>query len=265
MSKQRKLPKKLVWEFKTKIYDVERKSYQNSERYVIREESYRIFINGKKFTSVMLVPEYEKEFFYGFLFTSQLIDSAKDIKSFRMCENKNAYVFLEEYKEFSFENKWTVTSGCGGGKVLEKTYDGFEKIETDFKVDADKIIDMYKMLEKESYLHSHTRCVHKSYFLGKDGFVFTCEDIGRHNTIDKTIGAIMLNKRSYDGVILTTGRLTSEMVLKCARAKIPIVVSRTAPSKMGIDIAKDANVTLIGLTSTKGFTVFTNDFRINFN
>ncbi|WP_246798674.1 formate dehydrogenase accessory sulfurtransferase FdhD [Deferribacter autotrophicus] len=259
---QKKLPKKLVWEFKTKTYDAKRKLFDKSEKYVIREESYGIFINGKKFTSVMLVPEYEKEFIYGFLFTSKIIDSVKDIKSFRMCENRNAYIFLNEYKEFVDENKWTVTSGCGGGKVLEKTYRGLEKIETDFKVDADEIIEIFKRLEKESHLHSHTRCVHKSYFFGRDGFTFTCEDIGRHNTIDKTIGAIMLNERSYDGVILTTGRLTSEMVLKCARAKIPVVVSRTAPSKMGIDIANNTNMTLIGLTSTRGFTVFTNEFRL---
>lgn len=262
MSEQKRLPKSLAWKYDVKKFIAKDSCFVDEEKYLIREEKYTIFINGKKFTSVMLVPQLEKEFVYGFLFTSRIIDDVDDIKDFRMCENKNIYIYLKNL-DFEFQDeKWTVTSGCGGGKVLEKTYSDFEKISIDFKITAKQILEMFKRLESESNLHAFTRCVHKAYYFGSDGFEFTCEDVGRHNTIDKVIGAVLLNKRSFDGVVLTTGRLTSEMMLKCARAKIPIVVSRTAPSKLGLEIAKNANITMIGLTSLKGFTVFNGVERV---
>jgi len=262
MKEQRLLPKRVAWKYEVERFYIENNSFIKEEKYLIKEEKYTIFVNGRKFTSVMLIPQYEKEFLFGFLYTSKIINSIDDIKSYRMCDNKNFYVYLNDL-DFEFQDeKWTVTSGCGGGKVLEKVYKGFERVEIDIKVTPQKVLEMYKKLEADSELHSYTRCVHKAYFFCSDGFEFTCEDVGRHNTIDKVIGAVLLNERTFDGVILTTGRLTSEMMLKCARAKIPIVVSRTAPSKLGLEIAKKTNITMIGLTSSKGFVVFNGIERI---
>jgi len=258
---QKKLPKSLVSEYKVKIYS--ENNIENSERYIIKESKFNILVNGQKFTSAMLLPDKIKEFTYGFLFTSDIIQKSSDIVHFRTCDQNNIYTYLEDmYFDVSTKKEWTVTSGCGGGKVLEKTYSANDKITFDTKIEFKEIIDLFTKLEKESELHTHTRCVHKAYFKSVDGFVFTCEDIGRHNTIDKTIGAILLNNASFEGIILSTGRLTSEMILKCAKAKIPVVVSRTAPSEEGIKIAKKSNMTLIGLTTKKGFTVFTGEERI---
>jgi len=258
---QKKLPKSLVSEFNVKVYS--ENNIESSIRYIVKESKFNILVNGKKFTSAMLLPDKIKEFTYGFLFTSDIIQKSSDIVHFRTCEQNNIYIYLEDmYFDVSTKKEWTVTSGCGGGKVLEKTYSTSDKIIFGTKFAFDEIITLFTRLESESELHTHTRCVHKAYFKSVDGFVFTCEDIGRHNTIDKTIGAVLLNNASFDGIILSTGRLTSEMILKCAKAKIPVVVSRTAPSEEGIKIAKKSNMTLIGLTTKKGFTVFTGEERI---
>jgi FdhD protein len=73
---------------------------------------------------------------------------------------------------------------------------------------------------------------------------------------------LILNDESSEGVLLSTGRLTSEMILKCSRAGIPVVVSRTAPSKLGVDLAVRSDMTLIGLATAKSFTVFNDPGRI---
>jgi FdhD protein len=258
---QKKLPKNLVLEYKTVYYSRDGKVPQNS--FVIKETSYQIFINGKKFTSVMLLPEKEKEFAYGFLFTSSFIDRSEDIINFRICDNNNIHIYLSDmHFDITEKINWTLTSGCGGGKVVDNIYIENEKVTSQTKWPFEEIVSLFAKLEEESLLHSYTRCVHKAYYKSTDGFLFTCEDIGRHNTIDKCIGAVLLHKSTFEGVMLSTGRLTSEMILKCARAKIPVVVSRTAPSEEGIRIAKNANITLIGLASKKGFTVFTGEERI---
>ncbi len=258
---QKELPKNLVSEYNVKVYSSN--GIVENKKLVIKEKRYSIFINDNKFVSVMLLPQKQKEFTYGFLLTSNIIKNKDDIENFDICEKNHIHVELKDKNfDISDKNEWTVTSGCGGGKVLENTYGLVEKVDFNTKYGFEDIIGLFKKLEDESSLHSQTRCVHKAYFRSVNGFMFTCEDIGRHNTIDKVIGAILLNECPSDGMILSTGRLTSEMILKCAKAKIPIVVSRTAPSEEGYNIAKNANLTLIGLTSKKGFTVFTGYERI---
>ncbi len=258
---QKELPKNLVSEYKVKIYS--ENGIKEDYKLVIKEQRYHIFINDTKFVSVMLLPQMQKEFTYGFLLTSNIINEKSDVIDFDVCEKNHIHVNLKD-KNFDAtdKNEWTVTSGCGGGKVLENTYNTNEKVKSNIKFNYEDIIGLFKKLEDESSLHSQTRCVHKAYFQSVNGFMFTCEDIGRHNTIDKVIGAIILNECPADGMIMSTGRLTSEMILKCAKAKIPVVVSRTAPSEEGYNIAKNANLTLIGLTSKRGFTVFTGEERI---
>jgi len=254
-----KFSKKLVTRYKTIKYDG---SFTEKESLIIKEIKHNIHVNGEFFASVMLIPEQQKEFTYGFLFTSGIVNSAEDVVNYRMCENYNIYVYLKDPRPVGNNSTWTITSGCGGGKVLDKTYDDIKAIDSGFRISASDILDHFRAMEKESDLHSATRCVHKAYFAGSEGESFTADDIGRHNTIDKVIGSIVLNGFSSDGILISTGRLTSEMILKCSRAGIPVVVSRTAPSKLGIDLAEKSNMTLAGLTGKKSFTVFFDPGRI---
>jgi len=256
---QKNISKKLAVRYRTFTY---KNGFIEEERYVIKETRHNLHVNGEYFTSVMLVPDKQKEFVYGFLFTSGIIESAKDVVNYRMCENFNIYIYLQDPRPIGKNSSWTITSGCGGGKVLDKTFENISKINGNFEIQAGKIPELYKQLELESDLHSVTRCVHKSYFSGKNNYKFSCDDIGRHNTIDKAIGSLILNDESSEGVLLSTGRLTSEMILKCSRAGIPVVVSRTAPSKLGVDLAVRSDMTLIGLATAKSFTVFNDPGRI---
>ena len=237
-----------------------------TKRFVsIKEGKYNIFINGKKFTSVVFLPDYHKEFTYGFLFTSGIIKSKNDIVSYRMCEYDNIYIYLKDIS-FDIENmkNWTITPGCGGGKVLEKTYSEIDIVENDLKISPSDIFDIFLRVENDSTLHSVTRCVHKAFFKSSNGLAFKFDDVGRHNTIDKVIGAVLLSEEAnFNGVMFTTGRLTSEMILKCAKAKIPVVISRTAPSENGIKIAEKSGITLVGLVSKNSFLVFSGVQRIS--
>lgn len=256
---QRDISKRLAVRYRTFSY---KNGFTEDERYVIKETRHNLHVNGEYFTSVMLVPDKQKEFVYGFLFTSGIIESASDVVSYRMCENFNIYVYLQDPKPIGKNSSWTITSGCGGGKVLDKTFENVPLINGHFEIKAEQILELYKQVEIESDLHSATRCVHKAYFLGKSNYKFSCDDIGRHNTIDKAIGSLILNNAPSEGILLSTGRLTSEMILKCSRAQIPVVVSRTAPSKLGVDLAVKSNMTLVGLASSKGFTIFNDPGRI---
>lgn len=258
----RNFSKRLVSEYNVRRF--RDGSFEDKEFLSVREGKYNIFVNGKKFTSVVFLPEYQKEFTYGFLFTSGIIMSKEDVVNYRMCEYDNIYVYLKDIS-FDVENmrSWTITPGCGGGKVLEKTYSDVDVVENDLKISSADIFDIFSRVENDSGLHSVTRCVHKAFFKSSGGLAFRFDDVGRHNTIDKIIGAVLLSgKTDFGGAIFTTGRLTSEMILKCAKAKIPIILSRTAPSDNGIRIAEKSGITLVGLVSKNSFDVFTGFERV---
>lgn len=256
---QLKLSKKLVTHWKIIRYDG---TFYEDESFVVKEIKHKIHVNGELLVSAMLIPDQQKEFTYGFLFTSGIINGVDDVVNYRMCENYNIYVYLKDPKPLVNKFTWTITSGCGNGKVLEETYDNIKTIDSVFKISAADILYHFKVLEKESDLYSATRCAHRAYFINIGGDGITSDDIGRHNTIDKIIGYILLNNLLSDGVLISTGRLTSEMIMKCIHAKIPIVVSRTAPSKLGVDLAKKSNMTLVGLTNRNSFTIFHDPGRI---
>lgn len=138
-----------------------------------------------------------------------------------------------------------VTSGCGGTGRIARTM-----LEADFppatmsEVTFEEIAGLIRGSLGNSTLQQQTHCVHACGYLARGRFLGCFEDIGRHNAVDKVIGAILLGRFPSGGAIYTTGRLTSDMVLKCARIGIPVVISRTAPSSLGLEIARRADLTL---------------------
>ena len=113
-----------------------------------------------------------------------------------------------------------------------------------------------------SPLGQETYCVHGCGYWQDGSLRMYYEDVGRHNAVDKIIGAILLGKATPRGAIYTTGRLTSDMVLKCARLGIPIIISRTAPSSLGLAIARRSGASLIAYARPDRINIFNAPERI---
>ncbi len=231
------------------------------EEFVVTEVPYKVFLNDQHIGSSMVLPCNLEEFGVGFLFSQGYIRKPEEIERVKICDKGGIFVYTKNKK---VEKKEVIiTSGCGGtGKIsrdmLEKP---FEKVE-EYKIKLSEIDELIKETLKRNEVGNLTHCAHACGFWSEKGFEAFYADVGRHNAVDKVVGAILLGKFSPRGAIYTTGRLTSDMVLKCARIGIPIVISRTATSSLGLEIAKKANVTLICYARPGRVNIFNRPDRV---
>ena len=237
------------------------------EDYVIREEKVEFFLNGEKFLSVMTIAKNQDAHIVGFLLSEAVINSVDDIKTINVSEDGLKVEVIANVSEEGFQNLFkekTLTSGCCVGVTgnAEKTFD-CAFVSTDYTVKAKDILAHMKEFNTPSELFDNTGCVHKAELVLEDGTVYISEDIGRHNAIDKVIGQASLERKDVKRAVLyASGRLSMEMVVKCVMHKIPIVVSRTAPTHLGVKTAHTHGITLIGFARGKKMNIYTHAGRI---
>lgn len=223
---------------------------------IVREVPYKIYLNEEPIGSSMVLPTGLEEFGVGFLFAQGYLSRPEEFKEVRLCHEKGGifvYAALEEIER----KEWIITSGCGGtGKIskdfLEREFDPL----AEYKISLEEIKAFILAVLSASDLQRRTHCVHACGFWSEGELKLFYEDVGRHNAVDKVVGAILMGKASPKGAVYTTGRLTSDMVLKCARLGIPIVMSRTATSTLGLEIARKAGITLVCYARPERINIF---------
>ncbi|MGD0283620.1 MAG: formate dehydrogenase accessory sulfurtransferase FdhD, partial [Dissulfurispiraceae bacterium] len=155
-----------------------------------------------------------------------------------------------------------ITSGCIGGITFPKRL-SLRKLHDSFSVSAEKIKELFRKFQNTSELYKLTGCVHSAALSDGDEILCLAEDIGRHNAVDKVIGYAILENISFEGTImLASGRLSSEIVSKCARWGIPVVASRTSPTSLALEIAEESGVTVVGFIRADRLNVYTHPQRI---
>jgi len=210
---------------------------------VLEERPFSVTLNDEVIGSAMVLATHLEEFAAGFLFGQGFLGRDDQVLEIRVCPEGRIEVYADV--EVKKNEEMITTSGCGGtGKIARRLLGEELPQLPDFRIDFAQLGELVRKSLSVSDLSQQTHCVHGCGFLSGKGFEACFEDVGRHNAVDKVMGAILLKRFAADGAIYTTGRLTSDMVLKCARMGIPIVLSRTAPSSLGLEIARRAGITL---------------------
>lgn len=234
---------------------------------VILESRVNFFLNGEKIISTMCIPQNQEAHIVGFLLSEGVIDGIEDVKSIEVDESGLAVRMEARINEGNLKNLYkekTLVSGCGGGVTgnIENA------VEVDFntsalKVKGEWVLSHVRRFYQESELYLQTGCVHKAMLLFSDDSSLVSEDIGRHNAIDKVCGmARMQGKDPNEGILIVSGRLSSEMVTKAVMHHIPIVISRTAPTFLGVQTAQKHGITLCGFARGKNMNLYTHTSRI---
>ena len=157
------------------------------------------------------------------------------------------------------------TSGCAVGTVYGDIMDDFSSINLDkkTKIKTSWIYTISKKVNTRPSLYLKAGALHGCVLCKNDSPLIYVEDVGRHNAVDKIAGWMFLNKiKGHDKIFYTTGRLTSEMVIKTVQMKIPILISRSGFTESGVSLSKDANLTLIGRMKGKRFFVLSGENRV---
>jgi FdhD protein len=189
-----------------------------------------------------------------------------EVEDVRVCEHgDNVDVWLNRTVEQP--QSWRRTSGCTGGVTA---VDALARVDVSFNGDQPKfppeaIGHLIEMLFESQELYRETGGVHTSALSDGEKIILVAEDIGRHNTLDKIAGLCLMNNTWPETrILITTGRISSEMLQKAARLAASILISRTSPSSLSIEMAERYGITLIGYARTHRFNVYSNPQRVGF-
>ncbi|MEM2675960.1 MAG: formate dehydrogenase accessory sulfurtransferase FdhD [Candidatus Bathyarchaeia archaeon] len=248
--------------------DTAAKTLQKIEDYVAEEKPFHIFLNNRHYATIMCTPKDLKELAVGHLLTEGIVRAVEEIERITI-EKDACHVNLKP--SMNLENRlrmagWfyrIIPSACGGPyqpQILKR----LKRIKSKTTVKAEIIQNCVNNLNRLAETFRKTGGVHAAAIYKADGsLVAFAEDVGRHNAVDKAVGKCALQETDFSECFLTlSGRLTADVVLKAARVGIPIVASIAAALGSGIEIAKKANLTLIGFVRGKRMNVYNAPERV---
>lgn len=229
---------------------------------VITEANIGLTVNGEPWLSFMCTPSQPEALAIGFLFNEGVINTMDEVEILQLCEHgDNVDVWLNHPVEKPA--KWRRTSGCTGGVTTDKAQESTLPLDSDDKMSIDLVLSWMDRLLENQELYREVRGVHCSILTNGVEILAQAEDIGRHNTLDKIAGIVMMEDiQAERRMILTTGRISSEMLQKSARLGAAILVSRTSPSSMSIELAHQFGITLIGYARRNQCHVYTHPERL---
>ena len=240
------------------------RKWKSFDAETIVESPVSLTVNGQVWLTFMCTPVNLEAMSVGFLYNEGMIESIGEVEDVRVCEHgDNVDVWLTHSVEQP--QSWRRTSGCTGGVTA---VDALARVDVSFdgnrpRVPPEAIGHLVELLIQSQELYRETGGVHTSALGDGENVVVAAEDIGRHNTLDKIAGLCLMNNIWPETrMLITTGRISSEMLQKAARIQAPILISRTSPSSLSIEMAERYGITLIGYARRDRFNVYSNSQRI---
>lgn len=239
--------------------------FEEIEDYVVVETAINIQVNNSPYITLMTTPEKIKELAVGFLYCEGVIKSISEIEGIHLNDKTINIILNKKVSKYNFNDR-IISSGCGKGSmhismINEKSLERC-KFEGEFEVL--KLLEQMNNFNKSCELFMETGGVHSCALSNGEEIISICEDIGRHNALDKVIGKCLLENIDLSNkVLLTTGRVSSDIIIKAAVGKIPVVISHSAPTKLALSVANSLNITVAGFARGKRMNVYTSYDRIN--
>ncbi len=243
---------------------------QQVETHVVQERPLTIYLNAQEIVTSMTIGDHPDWLAVGYLLNQGMLQHDDEITGIDYDDDLEVIV-VRTVRETDFEEKMkkkTRTSGCAQGTVFGDMMENFEtiKLSRDARIRTSWLYTLTKKINTAPSLYLKAGAIHGCVLCKADKPLVYLEDVGRHNAVDKIAGWMFLHKVSPDDKLFyTTGRLTSEMILKCAAMGIPILVSRSGFTAWGVELARQVGMTVIGRARGKRFVALSGAERIEFD
>jgi FdhD protein len=240
------------------------------ETAVVTERPLTLFLNAREIVTMMTIGDRPDLLAVGYLLNQNMLKADDEITAIEYEEDISTVV-VRTRRQTNFEDKLKKkiqTSGCAQGTVFGDLMEEFDKValSPSAKVKTSWLYQLTKKINTEPSLYLKAGAIHGCVLAREDKPLLYMEDVGRHNAVDKIAGWMFKHRvRADDKIFYTTGRLTSEMVIKTVRMGIPILVSRSGFTAWGVELARQCGLTLIGRARGKRFVALSGEDRIVFD
>ncbi len=237
---------------------------------LVGERPLTIYVDKQEIVTLMTMGGYPELLTLGYLKNQGFIKDIAEIKVVQVDWETEAVAVVTRQSQHDFSEilaHRTVTTGCGQGTVYGKFMENLKNIRVQpLKLKQSDIYALLNALKHHNEVYKKAGAVHGCALCCRNKIEFFVEDVGRHNAVDAIAGHMWLNGlKGEDKVFYTTGRLTSEMVIKVAQMGIPVLLSRSGATQMGLQMAKQANVTLISRAKGRHFMILNGAENIEFD
>ncbi|MCI0548347.1 MAG: formate dehydrogenase accessory sulfurtransferase FdhD [Candidatus Rokubacteria bacterium] len=226
---------------------------------VVREQPLTIHVNGERFLTLLCSPFQLEALVVGYLWMERVIERLEDVAALHVSEvDGRADVTLGHRVALPTER--ILTSGCGGGITFRVDPRVFPRLNSPTRIRPERLAARLKDLFGAAVRYRASRGIHGAALSDGERLLVVAEDVGRHNAVDKVKGeALERGLETRDRILLSTGRISSEMLLKAARMGVPIVASRTSPTEMAVGLAEQLGVTIAGYVRPDSLNVYAGD------
>lgn len=230
--------------------------------HLAREVPFTLFVNDREVLSISTLPTHLKELFIGFLVSEGVLVSREELLECLVDhDSKLVAVELDVPTERMerLDKKGMLTSGCAGGMVFSMEAPAISSGPNVPRIALPCSVILSRMQELDKFpgLYRITRGVHAASVADHTGNLEILEDIGRHNAVDKIVGHCLLNQiQTSNKLLLTTGRITSEVLVKAARSRFPVIISRSSASALAVSMAKQSGIDVVTYVRPGRFNYF---------
>jgi FdhD protein len=230
---------------------------------VVDEALACISVNGQELATFMCSPNNLDLLAIGFLFNEQIISNLEEIRVLHVSKSDTCVdVWLKDEMAKMPERK-IVTAGCGGGVTFDDLSKHYEPIESGVQATPEQLADLMKKMHLGAALYHRARGIHTAVLADNNSVLLQVEDVGRHNCLDKLAGAALQQAvETKDHILLSSGRISSEMINKARRLQTPIVCSRTSPTALSVALAESWNITLVAYLRQRRMRIYSHPERV---
>lgn len=230
---------------------------------IVAEQLACISVNGEELATFMCSPRDLDKMALGFLYNEGLIAGLADVRALHIARNDSCVdVWLHDL-DVALPVRKIVTAGCGGGVTFDDLSGQHPPLHSSLQVTAAQLAALMREMHLGAELYQRARGIHTAALADPERILLQVEDVGRHNCLDKLCGAALQHEMATkDRVILSSGRISSEMLNKARRLEAPIVCSRTSPTSLSISLAEAWNITIVAYLRQDRMRIYTHEERI---
>lgn len=231
---------------------------------IVRETAWNVYVNGRQLVTLLCTPNNMNFLVLGFLASEGIINGLDDVALLRVCEDQGNLVdCLLAGKDPVLPTRRVLLSGCGGGVTFDDQRARHPRLNSSLVLAPAQISRLMRSLHKSAEIYRKAGGTHASALSDGERLLVVAEDVGRHNTLDKIRGECMYRGvATRDRIILTTGRISSDMVNRAIGMEVPIVVSRRSPTDLAVRLADSWGITLVGYVRGGRMNIYTHPERV---